>query len=116
MKMVHITIHTDKAEEEIRFYEEAVGLKIVRDLRGTGADIVFLADAEGDTCIEIINDPNAGCAGNDHLSIGFKADDLDQLKSDLEAKGIETSPMISPNPHVCFFFVTDPAGMRVKFI
>ena len=40
-----------------------VGLKIVRDLREKGRGIVFLADSEGDTCIEIINTPDGDDAG-----------------------------------------------------
>ena len=116
MKLLHITIHTAKFEEEISFYQEIAGLTIVNDMRRFGANIVFLADAEGDTCVEVIKDMEAEASGNEHLSIGFSADDVEQLKADLKAKGIETSPMITPNPHVKFFFVTDPAGVKVQFI
>ena len=71
MKMLQITIRTNKFEEELVFYKEIVGLMIVRDLREKGRGIVFLADSEGDTCIEIIDTPNADDAGNRLLSIGF---------------------------------------------
>lgn len=116
MKMLHVTIRTPKFEEEIRFYQEIVGLEIVNDMRAAGVNIVFLANAEGETCIEIIDNPGGADAGNENLSIGFSTEDVDQMKGDLEAKGITTSPMISPNPHVKFFFVTDPAGVSVQFM
>ena len=43
MKMLQVTIRTGKFEEELAFYKEIVGLKIVRDLREKGRGIVFLA-------------------------------------------------------------------------
>ena len=46
MKMLQVTIRTGKFEEELAFYKEIVGLKIVRDLREKGRGIVFLADSE----------------------------------------------------------------------
>ena len=36
MKMLQVTIRTGKFEEELAFYKEIVGLKIVRDLREKG--------------------------------------------------------------------------------
>ena len=116
MKMLHVTIRTSKFEDEIRFYQEVVGLSIINDLRGSGHDIVFLADHKGETCVELIDHPKADHAGNDNLSIGFRTYDVVKMKEDLEAKGYETSPMISPNPRVKFFFVTDPAGVRIQFM
>ena len=128
MKMLHITIRTPKFEEEIRFYQEIVKLHFINDLRPMGSEIVFLADEEGDTCIEVIHraDPGAAAdlgaaagpadADNDNLSIGFKAADVDQMRADLDDKGYAPTPMISPNPYVRFFFVTDPAGVKVQFM
>ena len=64
----------------------------------------------------MIDNPKAEDAGNDNLSIGFRTYDVEKMKADLEAKGDATSPMISPNPRVKFFFVTDPAGVKVQFM
>ena len=46
MKILQVTIRTNKFEEELAFYKEIVGLKIVRDLREKSRGIVFLADSE----------------------------------------------------------------------
>ena len=76
MKMLQVTIRTKKFEEELAFYKEIVGLKIVRDLREKGRGIVFLADSEGDTCIEIIDTPNAVMqirCGRDCSHLGWKS-------------------------------------------
>ena len=116
MKMLQVTIRTNKFKEELAFYKEIVGLRIVRDLREKGRGIVFLADSEGDTCIEIIDVPDADDAGNRHLSIGFNSGDADRMREKLAALGMKVSPMESPAPYVRFFFVQDPAGVTVQFM
>ena len=116
MKLLHVTIQTNKFEEELIFYLEIVGLKMMRDMRPNGRNMVFLADAEGDSEIEIIENADAECAGNENLSVGFLTADLESKYNELKAKEYEVSPMISPNPHVRFFFVKDPAGVRVQFM
>lgn len=116
MKLLHVTIHTDHFEEEIAFYTEHAGLHITRDMRPAGRKMVFLAHDDGDTEIEIIHDPEAGNAGNEHLSIGFRTDDPEQKRELMLQAGFPVSPMVTPSPHVRFFFTTDPAGVRVQFI
>ena len=116
MKMLQVTIRTGKFEEELAFYKEIVGLKVVRDLREKGRGIVFLADSKGDTCIEIIDVPGADDAGNRLLSIGFDSGDADKMREMLIASGMEVSQIESPVPYVRFFFVKDAAGVTVQFM
>ena len=115
MKMQHVTIQTEKFVEEIRFYEELCGIRIVRDLR-PHEDLVFLADGEGETRVEIIRNPEAKDSGNQYISIGFGTGDAAALRDEYIAKGLDVTDMISPNPHVKFFYVKDPAGVKVQFI
>ena len=115
MKMVHVTIHTCRFEEEVRFYQNIIGLSVDRDMR-PARSMVFLSDAPGDTCIEIIEDMNASDAGNANLSIGFQCGDVDAKHAELKHAGFDVTNIIAPNPHVKFFFVKDPAGVRVQFI
>ncbi len=115
MKLLHVTIRTDHFDEEIAFYTEQAGLHITRDMRPARM-MVFMADQEGDTEIEIIHDPEAGNAGNDHLSIGFRTEDPELKREQMLQAGFTVSPMITPNPHVRFFYTTDPAGVKVQFI
>ncbi|MGL4790566.1 MAG: VOC family protein, partial [Anaerotignaceae bacterium] len=74
MKLRHITISTAKFEEEISFYENVIGLTKQKDLRSLGLDIVFLANGENETCIEIIKNEKVTSCENNFLSIGFKCD------------------------------------------
>ena len=100
----------------MNFYLEIVGLKIIRDMRTAGRNMVFLADEGGDTEIEIIEKQDADSAGNENLSIGFKTDDAVAKYAELASKGLSVSGMIQPNPHVKFFFIKDPAGVNVQFM
>ncbi|MBQ3392775.1 MAG: VOC family protein [Lachnospiraceae bacterium] len=116
MKLLHVTIKTDKFEEELRFYKEVAGLQITRDMRPLGRNMVFLANAEGESEIEIIETPGAENAGNENLSIGFLTMDVTAKREELIAVGMEVTPMIRPNPQVQFFFVKNPAGVNVQFM
>ncbi len=115
MKMLHVTIQTNRFEEEIKFYEKEVGLTLQRDMR-PHKDLVFLANAAGETCVEVLRNPEADDAGNKNLSVGFKAEDVEKKREEMVAAGYEVTPMISPMPDVKFFFVKDPAGVTVQFM
>lgn len=115
MRMLHVTIQTEKFESEIEFYRDVVGLTLQRDLR-PAKDLVFLANGAGETCVEVIRTLGAEDAGNDNLSIGFMTEDVEKKRKDLVAAGYEVTPMISPMPDVQFFFMKDPAGVRVQFM
>lgn len=114
MKMQHITIQSGAFDEAVKFYQEIVGLKIVGEINGPH-HIAFLANGEGETAVEIIDNPDAAYEGSG-ISIGFTVDDVEKFRDELIEKGFEPGPMISPNPNVKFFFVKDPSGVSVQFI
>ena len=116
MKMMHVTIRTDKFEEEMKFYEDVAWLVPVRDLRPLGRNMIFLANREGETRVEIIEMPGAVDAGNANLSVGFLTEDAEAKREELLAAGMEVSEITSPVPQVQFFFVKDPAGVNVQFL
>ena len=89
---------------------------MITDMRPMGMQMVFLADNEGDTEIEIIENPAAKPIETEFLSVGFKTDDIEKKYDDLKALGFEVSEMINPNLNVRFFFVKDPAGASVQFM
>ena len=115
MKMLHVTIQTKFFQEEMDFFLKHVGLKIDRDMRPFGTNMVFLNNGEGETCIEIIEN-DSDFAGNENLSVGFLTEDLEKKREELIADGFELTPMITPAPNVKFFFVTDPAGVKIQFM
>lgn len=116
MKIAHITIQTRHFEKELHFYETYVNMKVQRDMRPAGRNMVFLAEKDGDTEVEIIEKLDAEDSGNVNLSIGFHAEDLDLLRDKMINDGFEVTPFITPAPKVRFFFVKDPAGINVQFL
>jgi lactoylglutathione lyase len=115
MKMKHVTISTAKLQESVNFYETFCGLTVQRRLENPGHNIVFLANGEGETCIELIEAPDAAFKGTG-ISIGFEVEDVPAYHKAMEDKGFNPTPIFSPNPHVKFFFVEDPNGVEIQFI
>ena len=77
MKMQHVTIMTRCLEDSVKFYQEQVGLTIVRDMRDNPAhQIVFLANAAGEPCVELIANPEA-VNSSEGISMGFAVDDVE---------------------------------------
>ena len=116
MKMAHITINTQNLDKSISFYQEVVGLSIQNDFRKTsGMPIVFLANAEGETSVELIENKENPYSG-DGISIGFHVDNVIEAHEKMTNAGLNPTPIISPNPNVKFFFVKDPNGVNIQFI
>ena len=111
-----MTNATAPTREVITPMESSIGLRIVRDLRKIDAQIVFLADAEGDTRIELIEVPAGRGYCGSGISIGFHTDDAAGFREELLKKGFQASEIVSPNPSVRFFFVNDPNGVQIQFV
>lgn len=116
MKFLWTTILVNDIEASVRFYEDMAGLKEVRRVTPPkGSVLVFLAD--GETQVELIYDPGAVIEPYAHTpSIAFKVDSVEKMIEKVKAAGYEmSSEVITPNPHIKFFFVRDPMGVRVQF-
>ena len=116
MKMMHITIQTKNFNEEVKFYQEIIGLTIQNEMNGMGRHIVFLGDNEGGMPIEIIDRPDAENSGNQFLSMGYKTEDVVKMRETLLEKGYEVSEMICPMSQIQFFFAKDPACVTIQFM
>ena len=116
MKVLHTTIFVKDIDVSAKFYEEVLGLTIVRDMREGDHKIVFLNDQTQDFCVELAQGASGMSFVGKGVSIGVACDDLDAERERLAALGIEAGPVISPNPHVKFFFVSDPNGFQVQFV
>lgn len=116
MRMIHVTIMTKQLNESVKFYEEQVGLTILRDMRDNPEhQIVFMSDKSGGTCVELVANPAAAYYGGG-ISMGFEVEDIDKEYTKKEEQDFHPGPMISPNPHARFFFVKDPNGVDIQFV
>ncbi|AOT71959.1 VOC family protein [Geosporobacter ferrireducens] len=117
MKFCWCTIAVRNMEESLKFYQEIVGLSINRRfMTGPGSEIAFLGD--GETKIELIhNEGNESVNIGHDISIGFEVNSVDERIKFIKEKGLDLeSGPFQPNPHVKFFFVKDPNGVRVQFV
>ena len=115
MKFCWTTIRVNNLEKSLKFYQEIIGLSIDRRFKaGPGAEIAFLGD--GETKLELISD-NTGKEVNIGLdiSLGFEVESVDKMLAHLKEKGIEIhSGPFQPNPHIKFFYLLDPNGLKVQ--
>lgn len=114
--MEHITINTTNLENSIVFYTDVIGLTVRLDLRNTAnLPIVFLSANADDTAIELIENKENPYAGSG-ISIGFQVHDVEASHKEMTEKGLNPSPIISPNPNTKFFFIKDPNGLNIQLI
>jgi lactoylglutathione lyase len=114
MKFAHVTITVKDLDESIQFYRDIVGLPVDRRYpAGPGTEIAFLGNES--TKVELIQ-RNADYSYGKDISIGFETDSVTALAASLQAKGYDVGEMIQPNPHVVFFYITDPNGVKVQFL
>lgn len=117
MKFCWSTLRVKNLEESIKFYTDIIGLEVVsRFSGGPGVEIAFLGSRE--TKIELICDGESRDTnvGND-ISWGFEVESLDKTLTLVKEKGINVDGgPTQPNPHVKFFFIRDPNGMRIQLV
>ncbi len=116
MKYLWTTILVKDMEASIKFYKDIVGLKENRRFQaGPGVEIAFLGN--GETEIELMTpaQPRELNYGTD-ISLGFQVDSADRMMVDLQEKGYAIQGPFSPNPHVKFFYIFDPNGLKIQFV
>ncbi|PYG90178.1 lactoylglutathione lyase [Ruminiclostridium sufflavum DSM 19573] len=117
MKFCWCTLTVNKFEESISFYQDIIGLPIVRRLEPqAGVKIVFLGD--GETNIELIyNETVKEVNIGQNISLGFEVESVSDKILFLERKGVEVeSGPYRPNPHVKFINIMDPNGLKIQLI
>lgn len=110
------TINVKDMEASLNFYKDIVGLPINRRISIGSKEMVFLG--EGETKIELVYHEGAEeiTIGKD-ISLGFEVTSLQEKMKHLKEKGIEVmGDIISPNPHISFFFIKDPNGLSIQFV
>lgn len=117
MNFCWCTLQVSDMKASLAFYENIVGLKMMRLFSPTeGMEIAFLG--EGGTQVELVcNQKGATDASCDGISLGFETKSLDDTMNFIHSKGIKIkSGPSQPNPHTRFVFVQDPDGYSVQFV
>lgn len=116
MKFCWCTISVNDMEESLKFYQEIVGLKQNRRYpAGPDVEIAFLGEDE--TQVELISYGKGKVQMSEDISLGFIVESADQTMEFLKQKGIDiVGGPFKPNPHVQFFFIKDPNGVKIQFV
>lgn len=117
MRFCWTTLTVNDMEASLKFYQEIVGLPLNRRfIGGPGVELAFLG--EGETEIELICDSNQLAPREfKGISLGFVVKSVEEMMTFVESKNImiESGPF-QPNPHIKFFYVKDPDGLRIQFV
>ena len=106
MKMAHVSIFSKWMDESVAFYQDIVGLTVQRDMRDNPLHpIVFLANAAGETCVEIIGEPDNAFQGTG-ISMGFVTDDAEATRAE------SYSPFL---PYTVLVTAPFPATFETKY-
>lgn len=117
MSFCWCTINVKNMKESVEFYKEIVGLEVDRNIKGeSGFEIYFLG--KGRTKVELIYDHSeVNSPIGQHVSLGFEVESVDQKMAFVEENNVPVhSGPFEPNPHIKFFYVTDPNGLKIQFV
>lgn len=117
MNFSWVTITVNNMDESIKFYTEIVGLEVNSRIQaGPEVELAFLGD--GETKLELVyrKSNNEVSIGKD-ISLGFEINSVAEMMAILKEKGIAIhSGPFQPNPHMKFFFIADPNGLKIQFL
>jgi lactoylglutathione lyase len=117
MKFCWSTITVKNLEESIKFYNEILGLNVNRRFNiSPGVEIAFLGD--GETKIELVcNEALKEVSFGENISLGFEVDSVGKMITLVKEKGIDIeSGPFNPNPHITFFYILDPNGLKIQLV
>jgi lactoylglutathione lyase len=120
-KLLHTRMRVNDIERTVRFYQDALGLKVSR--RSTsprGAQLAFLATPNSDEEIEICQMPPGAPpvqVQSDLMHLAFEVDDLMAFAAAIEKKGFKLSDGPTKMSHGgVIAFIDAPEGYEVELI
>ncbi len=120
-KLLHTRMRVNDLAATVKFYEEALGLKVSRQHTSPrGAQLAFLQTPNSDEEIEICQMPDGAPAvqvQEDLVHLAFEVEDLAAYEQAIKAKGYELSdgPTETSSGSV-IAFIDAPEGYEVELI
>ena len=130
MKYLHSMIRTKDINASLKFYQELLGLKLLRKSRLEDCTLYFLAQYEGAPEIELTDNnqvpPEGYKNGNAFGHFAFECEDMDVFSKKVEDLGYEFmygGPFVldlenenNQNEKKTIAFIKDPDGNEVEII
>ena len=119
-KLLHTRMRVNDIERTVKFYEQALGLKVARrHTSPRGAQLVFLATPNSEEEIELCQLPGSPSVQvqPDLMHLAFEVDDLAAFAAGLKARGFALSdgPTQTGSGSV-IAFIDAPEGYEVELI
>lgn len=116
MKLNYLTIQVSDLSQSVAFYEQLVGLQVVRRFLVENGEIAFLVNQKDETMLELIQIQGLEKVSAQGLVLSFLTTNaLESLRQKAQEMGYETSEIISYLPKPTYFRVLDPNGLIVEF-
>lgn len=116
MKLDYITIMVRDIKASIRFYEELIGLRIVREMHPGNGKIVFMANEKDDTMLELIQFEDVETLSVQGMVMSYTSDiPLEALRKKACELGYSPTKIIDQGPKPKYFRVCDPDGVFIEF-
>ena len=124
MRMLHTMIRVGDLDESLRFYCEALGMKLLRkkDYESGGFTLAFVGygDEKENTVLELTHNWDTKSyeigTGFGHIALG--CDDIYAKVEELRGKGVKVTREPGPMKHggSVIAFVEDPNGYKIELI
>ncbi len=119
-KLLHTRMRVNDLERTVRFYEQALGLRVSRRITSPrGAQLVFLATPNSEEEIELCQMPGSPSVAvqPDLMHLAFAVSDLTAFTAELERKGFKLSDgPTKTGSGSLIAFIDAPEGYEVELI
>lgn len=113
--LAHVCLFSRDLERTRRFYCDGLGLSVQFRFMRQGEPFGFYLKVSDSQFIEVFyrDEPSGGVAQIGHICL--ETDDLEALRRDLTAKGIETTEPKLGSDHSWQMWLRDPDGTAIEF-
>ena len=115
MHFYQLMIRVGDMERSKAFYQDFVGLKMIKSMKSVEWEVAFFEDKEGATQIELIHMPGGVTVEAKGLTVCFQSEDVDALHQQAKEAGLNPSDIRNPDPLNRYFYVYDPDGLSIEF-
>jgi len=120
-KLLHTRMRLNDLERSVKFYEQALGLKVTRrHTSPRGAQLAFIATPNSEEEIELCQMPPGAepvIVQPDLMHLAFEVDDLEQFAAELTKKGFALSDgPTKTGTGSMIAFIDAPEGYEVELI